>query len=76
MVCPESSVAEPGAAAIVKVEDAITTSELDEVALWPFAVTTTGPVAAPLGITNERLFALAVDNGAGIVPPPCWFNVT
>jgi hypothetical protein len=68
---PRITLAVVGPADRVKLEDAITLSDVADVADWPAAVIVTGPVAAPAGITNEILVALAVVMGAVIVPPPC-----
>ena len=76
VVCPTSSVTALGAAVRVKFEEETIVSGVDVVALWPLTVTVIGPVAAPEGITNDRLFELALETGAGIVPPPCRLSVT
>jgi hypothetical protein len=55
---------------MANVEDETTERELDEVAVRPSTVTVIGPLAAPAGITNERLFAVLPEIGATIVPPP------
>lgn len=60
----------------MKLFAAVIVSELEETALCPFAVTVTEPVAAPVGITNDKLVAAALETDAGIAPPPCWLNVT
>ena len=54
----------------VKFEEETIVSGVDVVALWLLTVTVIGPVAAPEGMTNDRLFELALETGAGIVPPP------
>lgn len=58
-----------------KLDRAVTVSTAAETADWFAVVTVTCPVAAPGGITNEMLVALAVVIGAAIVPPPCWLSV-
>src|SRR5271155_3952323 len=35
-----------------------------------------GPVAAPVGITNDKMVEVALETGAGSVPPPAWTSVT
>jgi len=65
-----------GVALSVKLDAAVIVSEVEDTAFWLFAVTVMGPVAAPVGMTKDRLVALALETEAGIVPPPCWFNVT
>jgi hypothetical protein len=70
-LCPGNRVTEDGPAASVKLEDDTTVSALDEVELSPSTVTVIGPLAAPDGITKERLPAVKLEIGAMIVPPPC-----
>jgi hypothetical protein len=60
----------------VKLDVAVIVNEVEDEALCEFAVTVIGPVAAPVGMTKDRLVALALDTEAGIVPPPCWLSVT
>jgi hypothetical protein len=69
-------VAVPGVAFRVKLDAAVTVSEVDETAFCPFAVTVMGPVAAPVGMTKDTFVALKLETEAGIDPPPCWFSVT
>jgi hypothetical protein len=47
-----------------------------EVALCVPTVTVIGPLAAPVGMTNEMAVAEKLATGAATVPPPCWFRVT
>jgi len=60
-----------GVALNVKLEAAVIVREVEDTALWLFAVTVIGPVAAPVGMTKDKLVALALEMEAGIVPPPC-----
>ena len=75
-VCPGSKVTELGPAVNPKLDEATIAKEVDEVVFRPSTVTVTGPVEAPGGIRNERLFPLKAETGAPIVPPPCWFRET
>jgi len=75
VVWPGSSVAVLGVAVKVKLFAAVIVSVPEDTALCPLAVTVTGPVAAPVGMTNDKLVELAPETEAGIVPPPCWLSV-
>jgi hypothetical protein len=76
VVCPGSNVTVPGVAFNVKLDAAVTVSEVEETAFDPFTVTVMGPVAALVGMTKDTFVAVKLETDAGIVPPPCWFNVT
>jgi len=60
----------------VKPEDVVTVRLLTEVAVLAPTITSIGPVAAPAGITNDKLAAVNADTGAFIEPPPCWASIT
>ena len=60
----------------MKVEEETIVKLLEDVALSPLTETVIGPLAAPLGMTNERLVAVKLDTGAGTIPPPCALSVT
>jgi len=74
VVWPGGSVAVLGVAVSVKVVDAVIASVPKDTC--PLAVTVTGPVVAPVGMTNDKLVPVALETDAGIVPPPCWLSVT
>ena len=69
VVWPGGSVAVLGVAVSVKLVDAVMVSVPKDTC--PLAVTVTGPVAAPVGMTNDTFVALKLEIGAGIAPPPC-----
>jgi len=77
VVCPGKSGAVPGVALSVKLDAAVIVREVEDTALWLFAVTVICPVPAPVGMTKDRFVALALETEAGIIPPPpCWTSVT
>src|SRR5271157_1437018 len=65
-----------GAMFNAKPVDGVTVRLLEVVTLWVPAVTSIGPVAAPGGITNDKLALLDALIGALRVPPPCCAKVT
>ena len=65
------SVALAGVVVSVKVLDGLIVRRPDEVAVCPTSAAVTVPVAAPAGMTNVRLVAVALASGAVSVPPAC-----
>jgi hypothetical protein len=56
--CPGRRVAELGTTPNAKVDEDAIVKVLDDVALSPLTETVIGPLAAPLGMTNERIVAV------------------
>jgi hypothetical protein len=74
VVCPGISGTVAGVAVSVKFDAAVIVSVCEDCTGGPLAVTVTGPVAAPVGITKVMLVAEKMEIGAESAPPG--FSVT